>query len=501
MTTTAARPAPRTLERPDPVTGRPGRTVACADAAEVDAAVRAAREAYPGWRATDSLLVVAEHEDDLSMFTSGAPGGPPVTLHALDPATGAVRWSRKTGGQPACGDGSAGWFGPTATLAPTDRLVCVVPGEDGWSALVLDVDGEVVAERPLPGVDGLPGLTTMGEPPGATVVTPTSDGLLRLTRVGDPPAMPELADVSDTGEWRTASPVPARDLRVALEDPVTGQERWSTTVRAEPALDASSCVSWPGDGGVPQLLGDTSLQVYAAGGVVSVEGCGVTAVLTTDGVRLDGGSPRAQPAVAAGGGYAVPPPAEVLPGGGRSVDTSLPWTLVDRGGAPVGDLPGPPARPVAADDTDPGLLLADDGGALVALRTDDLSQVWAAGPGTSDGVLALVDGTIVILARGDLVGLDAATGRPRWTTDVDRATAEAITMGAAGFGTVFTDGRRVVVLTPAWSSPDGDAAWTAFDVASGEAVWSEPLAGEQQWTAAVGGHLVRGGLDRVEGLG
>jgi acyl-CoA reductase-like NAD-dependent aldehyde dehydrogenase len=52
MTTTAARPATRTLRRLDPATGRPGRAVVCADAAQVDAAVRAARDAFPGWRAT-----------------------------------------------------------------------------------------------------------------------------------------------------------------------------------------------------------------------------------------------------------------------------------------------------------------------------------------------------------------------------------------------------------------------------------------------------------------
>lgn len=52
MTTTAARPAARTLERLDPTTGRPGRSVECADADQVEAAVRAARDAFDGWRAT-----------------------------------------------------------------------------------------------------------------------------------------------------------------------------------------------------------------------------------------------------------------------------------------------------------------------------------------------------------------------------------------------------------------------------------------------------------------
>jgi acyl-CoA reductase-like NAD-dependent aldehyde dehydrogenase len=52
MTTTAARPANRTLERVDPATGRPGHSVVCADADQVDAAVRRARDAFAGWRAT-----------------------------------------------------------------------------------------------------------------------------------------------------------------------------------------------------------------------------------------------------------------------------------------------------------------------------------------------------------------------------------------------------------------------------------------------------------------
>ncbi|PZR55458.1 aldehyde dehydrogenase [Xylanimonas oleitrophica] len=55
MTTTAPSPTrdtARRLERLDPVTGQPGREVVCAGSAEVDEAVRRAREAFPGWRAT-----------------------------------------------------------------------------------------------------------------------------------------------------------------------------------------------------------------------------------------------------------------------------------------------------------------------------------------------------------------------------------------------------------------------------------------------------------------
>jgi len=51
MTTTAPQPT-RTLERLDPASGRPSRPVECDGPERVAAAVRAARDAYPGWRAT-----------------------------------------------------------------------------------------------------------------------------------------------------------------------------------------------------------------------------------------------------------------------------------------------------------------------------------------------------------------------------------------------------------------------------------------------------------------
>jgi len=53
MTTTTPRPpTARSVERADPTTGRPAAEVTCADVEQVDAAVRAAADAWPLWRAT-----------------------------------------------------------------------------------------------------------------------------------------------------------------------------------------------------------------------------------------------------------------------------------------------------------------------------------------------------------------------------------------------------------------------------------------------------------------
>jgi hypothetical protein len=447
-----------------------------------------------------ALLVVAEQDDgDPSLFAPGPPAAGEVTLRALDPATGEARWSREVGTATACSGGSLGAFGPVDGSGPADRLACLVPSDGGWSVVVVDAGGDVVAERPLPGVDGPVGLTGDDAAPADAVATPTGDGLLRLERVGEPPTMPQLVD-DGAGAWRVDGPVPARDLRVTLEDVVTGRERWATTLPAAPAVDWSSCATWPE--GEPRLVSDANLWASAGGGLVSVQGCGVTAQLTTAGVRLDAGAPRAESVVPTAGGYAVPPPAEVLEDGSLMADTSTSWSLVRRDGTPVGELPGPLVAPGVTDGGETGLLFARDGGALVALRADDLTRAWQAGPGTGDGVVAQVDGTVLTLARGDLVGLDVATGRQRWATDVDTTTQEALMSGGFGLGTTFTDGRRVVVQVPGWSTEDGTGRWTAYDVRSGEVAWSQPVDGDlQSWTTAVDGHLLRGGTDRLEGLG
>ncbi|WP_159792650.1 outer membrane protein assembly factor BamB family protein [Puerhibacterium puerhi] len=435
-----------------------------------------------------SLLVVMEQE---SLWVPGAAEGGSVTLRALDPATGEDRWSRDVPAS-TCGPGG---------ITRSERLVCVVRTDGGWSALVLDAAGDVVAERALPGVEGPAGLTTEGEPPPAAVAMPTADGgLLRLVRLGEPPTMPELVD-EGVGDWRPRSPILARDLRVTLEDAVTGQERWSTTLAAEPTVDVHSCISVILDGDVPRLDGDTKVWVDASGDVVTVEGCGVSAQLTPEGVRLGGGEPWGVRAVAVADGYAVPPAAEILEDGTQSFDATGRWSLVRRDGTAAGELPGPLIVPAVTDGTGEDLLFVREGGALVALRTDGLSPAWRTGRPDS-GVLAQVDGTVLTVEEGRLVGLDAATGRSRWATDVGAADAQNLAMTAQGMGQAFTDGRRVVVLSPDWGSDGSAGKLTAYDVGTGEVVWSQPFDGDvQAWTLAVDGHLLRGGPDRIEGLG
>jgi acyl-CoA reductase-like NAD-dependent aldehyde dehydrogenase len=238
MTTTAARPAPRTIERPDPATGRPGRAVVCADAAEVDAAVRAAREAYPGWRATApaaragmlreaaaAVRAAADELGDLLCATTGrllgeSRGSAAVAADLLEEAAVTVlgRAGRVLAGDPAALD--------VVRREPRGVVAVITPWNDPYPAAAgllaaALVTGNTVVHKPsersdAPGVR-LAELVAGALPPGVLRVV-SGDGTTGQALV-EHEDVALVAHVGSTAAGRRiAATVGARGARALLEN-------------------------------------------------------------------------------------------------------------------------------------------------------------------------------------------------------------------------------------------------------------------------------------------
>ncbi|WP_159792800.1 outer membrane protein assembly factor BamB family protein, partial [Puerhibacterium puerhi] len=467
----------------------------------------------------DGLLVVAESGGEADP-DAGVDWRDRARLHALDPETGEERWSLEVAGAQACGTTMSLVAGAVPRLDPVEELVCVRHADAGWSALVVDGDGEVRAQRELEGLDRVVFGAADADEGDAVVVTPTADGgLLRAQRVGEAARRPQPAD-EESGTWLPDGKVEARDVRVTLEDAVSGEVRWEATLPAERVTRDGwyPCATWSDDGTEPGPVDDGLLRVTAGATMLTLAGCGLDAQLTPDGERLDRDWPavggeeprgdqtaRTQPVVATvGGGYAVPPRLQVGADGGAAADREAPWTLLAGDTTVVGELTGPLMDPWATDGTDAGVVLSPAGGRLAAQRSGDGERAWGAAVTAPVGVLAQAGGAVLALAQdGRLLALDARTGAELWAGHLGTGSGEMF--GGAELGAyvhaVYTDGHRVVVVTPGWADGGSGAEWTAYELRTGDVAWGQEMHDGYALVLPVAGHLVRWDGATVEGLG
>ncbi|MFC8922051.1 PQQ-binding-like beta-propeller repeat protein [Cellulosimicrobium sp. NPDC057127] len=410
---------------------------------------------------------------------------------AHDLATGAERWRTEAGDAVYCGSPFGYRFG--TSTATSDEVVCLVGFPDTTPAqvapvasvdppvarevLVLGADGAVLARRALDAADG--------------VAAPGPDGsLVRTLRVGEVPAEhgAEL-DMDETTGVPADVPV-GRDVVVVLEDAVTGEERWRHEL---PFADDGGwrCVTWSDVGDGARSLADLeNLWGSATGGVVQVDGCGVSAWFAPDGTRLD------DPAAPADAVVRLPDGSFYRDATGQmgwSSDGAVPEDHGSATLAPDGSVrwepPGPLFLPWASDGYDLDVRLLREQG-VVAAHGAEGGALWSApDAGIPDEVLAVAGGAVVLSRADGLVALDVGTGRQRWAVEEAelRDPDEPEEAGALARTTAFTDGEHVIVGTQDWSGRDQHLV--AVDLADGDVVWRTDL-GENAWPLAVQGALL-----------
>lgn len=343
------------------------------------------------------------------------PGG---GVRAVDPATGAEVWVLGT-------HAIACWSPDVAHVraqhpravddAPEDALVCRPPSSrapedeqrDMNLALVAGGSGEVLGDQSF--------LTPMFAPAvvGRDVVLVHGHrGRLVVTRTG-------LVD---------------------------GTERWRREIPSARA----------GPGG----------QVTVRHGLVLITTSAVTVLLDADDGEVRGAW-EAQPvtgeALTLGGpdvqvlreGYGV----RVLDGEGRGRETA--WH--DHEGTPLAVLPGRVLEPPVTDGSDTGLVLSltPDLSGLAATRPGGDGPLWTTSFRTGRALVAR-DGALVVIRGNEVVAVDLATGRERWS----RFVAEVSPRSGA-----VTDGTVVVVVAERGRA----AELVAIDLDDGALLWEAPV--------------------------
>lgn len=433
-----------------------------------------ADEWYP---TADTVAVLG----DVLVFVSGG------ALVALDPATGKEAWTVPLGDDPDCGPLGISAYGGTPTIS-TPVVVCVQGGDTSREAVAVRPDGTVSSARALDPAD----TRRYGSP------RPGPDGtLLRAARVG-PESAVDLGDAwcEDSGECG-GTVVAGRDVELRAEDAVTGDLRWHVIVPFRPA-EAGQCLgmSWEDQGTDLDFDGEVAPDAFdgwISADLVQLDGCGIEAAVTPDGVVIGTEfDPGTGDVTALGmGGYA-----------GLDYGGAARTVLYSGGGGVLGEVPGYVLGPRVADGSGPATLLGTDesGQRLHAYEADGTPRWDIRAPGAEQPFLAQVGRTAVVTAGGsDVRGLDVATGAERWRGP-----------GGSGDGVLqtFTDGEAVLLLLTQGDS--GAVRMVSLDADSGELLWTSPEGpttldadGQELPTTlvAVDGHLLEVGADGVRGLG
>nr|BFF19544.1 hypothetical protein GCM10025730_30650 [Promicromonospora thailandica] len=380
---------------------------------------------------------------------------------AVDPASGEVAWQVPVGEDPECGPS-----GYDATIR-TGLLTCVQGPPDAREVLAIQPDGGTSLRRA-----GLSDDEQLVPGPAGLVV--------RLRRLGDPVEPPPAPVCDPEGVCDSLLLTEGRDVRVTGEDPLTGAELWRERVAFEPREAASCFTPWTGTDGAQELDLD-HVTASAGAETVAVEGCGVQATLSADGVRLD----------TAGERQAGRPAWVTELGSGRFAVESGSSTsfLVDGAGAVLGTVAGYPQPVEASPDAPDDLLFPSsmNGAGFDAVREDG-TVLWTERYATR---VLLSARDVVVADRGSkLVGLDRDTGAEVWEWEHDDP------RGLGLFRTV-TDGETVASVY----LPQDDAArgeLVAIDLATGKERWAVPVAGP---VVAVDGNLVAITPNGLHGLG
>ncbi|MEL7978222.1 PQQ-binding-like beta-propeller repeat protein [Isoptericola sp. F-RaC21] len=444
--------------------------------------VAAEGSAPGGLMAVTGGLVVAQHQD---------------ALLGLDVETGERRWTvRLPAPSSSCGPGMQVWSGGLQPEA-ADRIVCVTarPTGDGGTVrrstvTVVAADGTVEGTREVAG--------------SPADLFPGADGsLVSVAWVGEAsPVDPRVADDVVSGVADAGAIPDGYDVRVRVEDAVTGDRRWQDTVRFDGTVDPSLCVRWSDDGTTSGVDLRGGVQTVVTDRVLWLGGCGIDAWYTPDGVRLDRpGDPGTFE------GFAVEP----LTGGGYVARTEAADLGVDEpahadrllrdDGSEVREVRGRYLVPLSTDGGGDGVHL-ERRGAVTVGTSDDGDDLWRTDV-RSTAVLVRTAQVAVVVDEGRRVyGLDLGTGEVLWTRPdlVDGLDA----MGAYGprfVDAAFTDGRLAAFVVPDYAR--GDVVhWVALDAASGRQLWQVELGGDG-WGVqlAVAGRLVRWSPTEIVGLG
>ncbi|GAA2238073.1 hypothetical protein GCM10010413_43790 [Promicromonospora sukumoe] len=384
---------------------------------------------------------------------------------AVDPGTGEVAWRVPVDENPECGPS-----GYDASVS-AEALVCVQGPADAREVLTIAPDGST-RSRAADLADG-------------EQVFPGPDGMLvrvdRVTRAGD--AATEA--VCSLGACTPSVLKQGRDVRVVAEDAATGAERWTSTVEFMP-VESVNCPLVAGEDGETVVDAD-HVNVYSGAESVTVDGCGISATLSVQGVRLD----LAGPGGADADVWLSVAWVSELGGDMFALATGAVRTfVVDGEGRPVRTLDGWVRADMWSPDAPRDLWFVvdpSDGRGFDAVREDG-SVAWK--DRNSQGIL-LVGRDVVVVDRGATVaGLARDTGEEVWTWEGDD------TEGMARYRTV-TDGDTVAMVHLSQNGRMGGKV-VALDLGTGEERWDAPVPGS---AVAVDGSLVAITRDGLTGLG
>jgi outer membrane protein assembly factor BamB len=385
---------------------------------------------------------------------------------AVDPGSGEVAWRVPLDENSVCGPS-----GYDASVS-TDALVCVQGPADAREVLTIAADGGTRTR-------------TVGLPPGEEIF-PGPDGTVirvgRVVRLGDPVEKV----VCELGVCTPPVLTEGRDVRVTAEDAATGAESWRSTVEFVP-VDTVNCQQ-VGDEFEAGSVDADQVTVSAGAETVTVEGCGISGVLSMGGVRLDlAGDAEADAGGSSGGGhawvtelgpdvYAVqadPMRTVVVDGTGKVLRTLKGW------------VQGTAVSPDAPDDL--WFVTTRSAGYGFDAVRDDGSVAWT--DRYSQGI-PLVGRDVVVVDRGGRVaGLDRDTGEQVWAW-------EGGDMAGMSRYRTLTDG-ETVVLQHLPQDGIGRGLLVALDLGTGEQLWDAPVTGS---VVAVDGHVVEVGSEGLAGL-
>ena len=287
------------------------------------------------------------------------------------------------------------------------------------------------------------------------------------------------AEVLDDGDVVRA----VRDdhgLVVTVEDPGTGDVRWTRSVPADVTGDDGAC-EIPVDG----LMVDDRESVYFfdTARLISVRGCRVGGTFSPGGDVLSSGDDAYVAGLADGRFTRM-----AMDGSGGSGTDVLDaeGKVLLRGVSEV-------LEPLATDGTAPPLLFVRPGSGLSAF-TEDGTEVWAFPRYTAKVLLTTRDMTVVATFPG-AVAIDNVTGEELWTWRASERGGSSSTDVSAAFA-----GRGALTVALG-TQPGSGARWSSIDLADGSTRWEEPLTVDPYGLITVGGRLLAVDGQRILRLG
>jgi len=428
------------------------------------------------WELTDGTGLVTL-AGGLALTTEG------TSVAALDAGSGDEVWRREVGTFPTCGP--RGGF-PDDLARPSDVAVCLTGNPDDRTVTVLDAGGAVVGERAIGPARA--DAYDDGAPAGAPVVVPAAAGAIAvvegITDATAPWPEDDLPDADTLRELRADGWV---DPTVRVEDALTGEVRGAATLHLR-AEDLGACGMMQDDGEAPELMTDPS--VVASPTSVTLSVCGAVALVTPRGAAVDADPEGAWVRPLADGRLVV-----------AGVDGS---TVLDDDGSVVATVPGLVIPPQVDDEPGTSYLamagVGDDATGplrLTSVGPDGGERWWSVVPDDLGGVLARVDGVVVVQDGSGLVGLDAATGDEVWDRDdLLRRSDDGSGEWVAG---AVTDGTRLLLGISGYGGGDRHRLVTV-DVRDGTTLWELKQDGYLEGLLAIGGHVVTF-AGAVRGLG